>query len=76
MKIKIVICICVLFGQTCFAQTTQTFQFKSDFIYGSILKHTKHLNALVKGPVVGGEMAFEWQTMGGKTWQQIGRAHV
>ncbi len=52
------------------AQTSSTYQIKAEYIYGNILKHTTHLNNLVKGPVQGGEIAMEWQTMGEKPWHQ------
>ncbi len=53
------------------AQTYQQYSFKGQGIYGNILKHTKHLKALVQGPAIGGEMAVEWQTVGEKPWQQF-----
>jgi hypothetical protein len=48
----------------CQAQTLQNYAVKTDFIYGNILKHTKHLDNLVENPVAGAELAVEWQTMG------------
>jgi len=55
---------------TSFGQKTQNYEFKAEYIYGTILKHTKHLENLVKGPVTGGELAIEWQTTGNKPWNQ------
>ena len=54
----------------CQAQTLQNYAVKTDFIYGNILKHTKHLDNLVENPVAGAELAVEWQTMGEKPWHQ------
>ena len=39
-------------------------------MYGSILKHNKHLENLVQGPSLGGEIAVEFQTMGEQAWHQ------
>lgn len=55
---------------TAFAQKTATYELKAEYIYGTILKHTKHLENLVKGPVTGGEVAIEWQTDGKEHWNQ------
>ncbi|MDD3320916.1 MAG: acyloxyacyl hydrolase [Paludibacter sp.] len=52
------------------AQTNTAYQFKAEYIYGSILKHTVHLENLVKDPVQGAELAIEWKTMGEKPWHQ------
>ncbi|MFT3753053.1 MAG: acyloxyacyl hydrolase [Paludibacter sp.] len=70
MKKRALICFSIFFSITIQAQTSQTFQFKAEYVYGNILKHTKHLENLVKGPVTGGEFAIEWQTMGEKPWHQ------
>lgn len=43
---------------------------KAEYMYGNILKHTKHLDSLVIGPTKGFEVAIEWQTMGEKSWHQ------
>ncbi len=53
-----------------FAQTFKNYSLSADFIYGEILKHNKHLENLVKGPLKGGEFSIEWQTMGEKAWHQ------
>lgn len=52
------------------AQTSSSYQIKAEYIYGNILKHTTHLNNLVKDPIRGGEIAIEWQTFGEKPWHQ------
>lgn len=52
------------------AQTSATYQIKGEYIYGNILKHTVHLENLIKDPVRGGELAIEWKTMGEKPWHQ------
>ncbi len=70
MKKKITFLLCVFSIAVANAQTLQNYQFKAEFIYGNILKHTKHLENLVKGPVTGGELAVEWQTTGEKPWNQ------
>ncbi|MEA4851200.1 MAG: hypothetical protein VB126_07075, partial [Paludibacter sp.] len=64
MKNKILIslfCFISLVGQ---GQTLKNYSVKGQFIYGDILKHTTHLNNLVKDPVKGAELDIEWQTMG------------
>lgn len=53
-----------------FSQTENNYSIHLEGTYGTILKHTKHLNNLVKGPVVGGELSVELQTMGEKDWHQ------
>ncbi len=71
MKKRVLICLSIFFSIIIQAQTNQAFQFKGEYVYGNILKHTKHLENLVKGPVTGGEFAVEWQTMGEKPWHQF-----
>jgi hypothetical protein len=71
MKKMTLICVFALLSITLYAQKTPAYQFKAEYIYGNILKHTKHLENLVKGPVTGGEFAIEWQTMGEKSWNQF-----
>ena len=53
------------------AQKVQTYELKAEYIYGNILRHNQHLENLVKGPITGGELAVEWQTMGEKAWYQF-----
>ncbi len=53
-----------------FAQTSTNYSIKGEYIHGNILRHTKHLQNLVKDPVQGAEIAIEWQTMGEKPWHQ------
>lgn len=52
------------------AQTSKKYSLKAGYIHGNILKHTRHLDNLVKGPATGAEFAVEWQTMGEKHWHQ------
>lgn len=70
MKNKIIILLLLFVQISVFSQTMQNYAVKGDFIYGNILKHTDHLNNLVKNPVMGAELAVEWQTMGEKPWHQ------
>ena len=63
-------CLLLLFLHLLQAQTSSSYQIKAECIYGNILKHTTHLNNLVKDPVQGGEIAIEWQTFGEKPWHQ------
>ena len=62
----------LLFSFVCYAhsQTLSDYSIKGSFLYGSILKHNKHLETLVTGPAMGGSLAFEWQTSGSKAWHQ------
>ena len=53
---------------TLFSQITDNYKIKVQYIHGNVLKHTKHLENLVKGPVTGAEVALEWVTMGEKEW--------
>lgn len=46
-------------AHTAAAQNSENFTFKGEFIYGTIIKHTDHLKNIVKGPVMGGEVAVE-----------------
>jgi len=71
MKKTTLVSILILFFGTIYAQKSPDYEFKAEYIYGNILKHTKHLENLVKGPVTGGEFAIEWQTMGEKPWNQF-----
>lgn len=71
MKKSILISLFILLFGSIKAQSNQNFQFKAEYIYGNILKHTVHLENLVKGPVTGVEFAMEWQTAGEKTWNQF-----
>ncbi|HLP04691.1 MAG TPA: acyloxyacyl hydrolase [Paludibacter sp.] len=62
-----------LSGLSCvgsWAQSNQFYEIKAEYIQGNILKHTEHIANLIKGPVTGGEVALEWQTMGKKPWSQ------
>lgn len=52
------------------AQTWENYKIKAEFMYGTILKHNKHLENLVNGPSLGGEIAVEFQTMGENAWHQ------
>ncbi|HOH56077.1 MAG TPA: acyloxyacyl hydrolase, partial [Paludibacteraceae bacterium] len=52
------------------AQISKNYSLSGDYIYGEILKHNKHLENLVKGPLRGGELSIEWQTTGEKPWHQ------
>ncbi|MDD4991792.1 MAG: acyloxyacyl hydrolase [Paludibacter sp.] len=71
MKKITILCLSVFLFVTTYAQTQRSYEWKAEYIYGNILKHTKHLENLVKGPVTGGEIAIEWQTMGEKSWNQF-----
>lgn len=66
---KVILIICITaFYPSLYAQTDKNVALKASFIYGNILKHTTHLTNLVKGPVTGGEIDIEWQTMGEQNW--------
>lgn len=70
MKKALVILLVLLLTIMASAQSSTPYQLRAEYIYGDILKHTKHLNNLVKNPVQGAEIAIEWKTMGNKPWQQ------
>lgn len=52
------------------SQTKNNYAIKAEYLYGNILKHTSHLQNLVKDPTKGMELAIEWQTMGEQNWHQ------
>jgi len=52
------------------AQTKNNFAIRAEYMYGNILKHTTHLQNLVKEPTKGTELSIEWQTMGEQNWHQ------
>jgi hypothetical protein len=54
-----------------YSQNADNLSYKVESQYGLILKHTKHLKNLVKGPVNGVDAGFEWQTTGEKPWQEF-----
>ena len=70
MKKARIFILLLIFPSLILAQTSQNLSYKMEFIGGKILKHTKHLEQLVKDPVYGGEFDVEWQTMGEKPWHQ------
>ena len=53
-----------------FSQTWHNYKFEAEYLHGTILKHNKHLENLVKGPVNGAKLGVEFQTMGEKPWHQ------
>lgn len=70
MKRSLIVSIFVVILQTISGQTNKNISYNFQFQYGEILKHTKHLENLVKGPVTGVDLGIEWQTLGEKTWHQ------
>ncbi|NDV47017.1 hypothetical protein D0T49_08145 [Paludibacter sp. 221] len=62
--------ICFAVFDSISAQTSKNYKIKAEYMYGTILKHNKHLENLVTGPSMGGEIAVEFQTMGEKDWHQ------
>ncbi|MCE1155460.1 MAG: acyloxyacyl hydrolase [Bacteroidales bacterium] len=60
---KKVFLICLLTVQCHATQAQQAIQWKFDWLYGNILKHTKHLEQTVKGPTQGAELSMEWATV-------------
>jgi len=70
MKIKLLIIGFCLIGGLLAAQTLKEYSFKIQGIYGNILPHDKHVEALIINPVMGTELSVEYQTMGKRSWQQ------
>lgn len=70
MKNYIILILFVFFSFLLYSQTSDNYQIKTEFLHGNILKHTQHLDNIVKNSVTGGEIAIEWKTMGDKDWQQ------
>lgn len=64
-KTVVIFFLYVFLVQSTAAQNSDNLTIKGEYIYGSILKHTKHLDNIVKGPVMGGEIAVEWQSADG-----------
>jgi hypothetical protein len=57
---------CVLIGQA--QVTSMSYKIKVDALYGTILPFTERISSLIDQPVMGGEVAVEWQTVGEKRW--------
>jgi hypothetical protein len=54
------------------AENLSTYHVKASWIYGNILKHTRHLEQTVKGPTMGAALSVEWPTMGSsKEWPAL-----
>lgn len=54
----------------CDDTTLSQYSFKMQGVMGNIIPHDKHVKALIQGPVTGGELSVEFQTMGDKEWHQ------
>lgn len=70
MKKMLACCLILFLVLNVSAQTLKNYSLKADYMFGAIMKHTDHLQKLVQGPVMGGELAIEWQTMGERSWHQ------
>jgi hypothetical protein len=70
MKIRLMLSFFLIISFPSFSKIPNNYVIRGEFVYGNILKHTKHLTNLVKDPITGGELNFEWQTMGEKPWNQ------
>ena len=46
------------------------YSIKASAIYGKVLKHSKNLDSIANGSVLGGEIAFEWASSGEGQWEQ------
>ncbi|MBN2764845.1 MAG: acyloxyacyl hydrolase [Paludibacteraceae bacterium] len=68
-KTLFILCLLMILPET-YSQTLRNYRFKAEYLYGTIMQHTKHLERLVDGPVMGAEMAVEWQTAGERNWHQ------
>ena len=53
------------------AQPSEPYSFKVQGIYGTIIPHDQHVRPLIENHVFGTEFSVEFQTMGGKSWQQF-----
>ena len=53
------------------SQTKEQYSIKLQGIYGHIIPHDKHVEALILNPVTGTELSVEFQTMGRNSWQQF-----
>jgi hypothetical protein len=70
MKFKYIILFSFIFNIVCFGQTFENQTYKVEFLYGDIIKHSPRIVPLIKGPVMGAEVAVEFQTMGERAWHQ------
>ena len=70
MKKMAVSCLILFLLTNMQAQTNKNYSVKAEYLFGRIMQHTRHLERLVKGPVMGAEVALEWQTMGEQNWHQ------
>lgn len=53
------------------AQTSYNYNIGAKYSYGTILKHTRHLQNLADKPINGVEIAIEWQTLNEEPWHQF-----
>jgi len=51
-------------------QGLHNYSFKVEELYGTIVKHNKHLDNIVKGNTTGFGVSMEWQTDGSAMWHQ------
>lgn len=72
IKAGVWVMLCVLFVSPLFAEEQELYapyKIKAQFIGGVLYPHNKDLIApLVKGPMLGAELAFEWAMDGSKPW--------
>jgi len=53
------------------AQTRTNYKIKAQYLHGSIYAHNDRVEKLIQGPVRGGALAIEFQTMGERAWHQF-----
>ena len=53
------------------AQTWTNYKIKAQYMQGSIFAHNERAGNLIQGPVRGGTLAIEFQTMGERAWHQF-----
>jgi len=68
MKKSVFTFIILFFVQFAAGQFSDNYKIKGEYFRGTIIKHDKYLENLAKGPVTGGEIAVEWQSIG--KWQK------
>jgi len=61
----------ILVSKVLIAQTKEQYSIKVQGIYGNILPHDKHVEALIENPILGTEISIEFQTMGERAWYQF-----
>lgn len=71
MKRSVIVILMAFCAICAHAADYSAWKIKAEFIGGYIYQHSKTtITPLIKGPTLGGEVAFEWSMKGNKPWHQ------